>query len=238
LRRFAEEKSKPTRSKGLRMRTTEGLPGSGKPFLHRAKQFSQKGNGGGGASAFDRRIPARIAHCKACPFDWIFPRWQSRCATGCCTSLARRSFSAHRFVARSCRPWHSDGQPTRLGRRANRSTPKTRCAMWMSNSMRPPPISPIVLSRIFPTRHFDSHPRFRLVDKKFAVAMASLRVTDELKKEHSWLPGDRQIRRFWFTYPAVMGTIHVERNPRHPYASCNWMFRSGMRNAAVDRLCS
>ena len=38
------------------MRTIEGLPGSGKPFLRRAKQFSQKRNGGGGASAFDRRI--------------------------------------------------------------------------------------------------------------------------------------------------------------------------------------
>ena len=61
--------------------------------------------------------------------------------------------------------------------------------------------------------------KVRVVDKKFvakyaAIYAAELLVTYELKKAHSWLPGDRTIRNFWFAYPTVMGTIHVKNGIR------------------------
>jgi hypothetical protein len=39
---------------------------------------------------------------------------------------------------------------------------------------------------------------------------AELLVVYEIKKPHSWLPGDKVIRKLWWVYPAVMGTIHVK----------------------------
>jgi hypothetical protein len=37
-----------------------------------------------------------------------------------------------------------------------------------------------------------------------------LLVAYELKKSHSWLPGDRFIRRLWWTYPAAMTALHIK----------------------------
>ena len=34
--------------------------------------------------------------------------------------------------------------------------------------------------------------------------------TFELKKPHSWLPGDKVIRKLWWAYPAAMAVIHVK----------------------------
>jgi hypothetical protein len=41
----------------------------------------------------------------------------------------------------------------------------------------------------------------------FAV---ELLVAYELKKPHSWLPGDRVIRKLWWAYPAAMVAIHIK----------------------------
>jgi hypothetical protein len=54
----------------------------------------------------------------------------------------------------------------------------------------------------------------QFVAKYAAIYAAELLVTYELKKAHSWLPGDRTIRNFWFAYPTVMGTIHVKNGIR------------------------
>jgi hypothetical protein len=35
-------------------------------------------------------------------------------------------------------------------------------------------------------------------------------VAYELKKSHSWLPGDKVIRKLWWVYPAVMTAIHIK----------------------------
>jgi hypothetical protein len=42
------------------------------------------------------------------------------------------------------------------------------------------------------------------------VYAAELLVAYELKKPHSWLPGDRVIRKLWWAYPAAMVAIHVK----------------------------
>lgn len=42
------------------------------------------------------------------------------------------------------------------------------------------------------------------------VYAAELFVTCEIKKRHSWLPGDKVIRKFWWAYPATMTAIHVK----------------------------
>ncbi len=43
-----------------------------------------------------------------------------------------------------------------------------------------------------------------------ALYAAEFLVTYELKKPHSWLPGDRVIRRLWWAYPAAMSAIHIK----------------------------
>ncbi|MGA9542040.1 MAG: hypothetical protein WBQ85_00615 [Candidatus Sulfotelmatobacter sp.] len=43
-----------------------------------------------------------------------------------------------------------------------------------------------------------------------ALYAAEFLVTYELKKPHSWLPGDRVIRRLWWAYPATMSAIHIK----------------------------
>ncbi len=43
-----------------------------------------------------------------------------------------------------------------------------------------------------------------------ALYAAEFLVTYELKKPHSWLPGDRVIRRLWWAYPAAMTAIHIK----------------------------
>jgi len=49
-----------------------------------------------------------------------------------------------------------------------------------------------------------------LVAKGAAIYAAELLVAYELKKPHSWLPGDKVIRRLWWAYPAAMIAIHVK----------------------------
>ncbi len=49
-----------------------------------------------------------------------------------------------------------------------------------------------------------------LVAKYAGIYAAELLVVYELKKPHSWLPGDKVIRRIWWAYPAAMGAIHIK----------------------------
>lgn len=53
-----------------------------------------------------------------------------------------------------------------------------------------------------------------LVAKYGGLFAAELLVAYELKKPHSWLPGDKYIRKFWWAYPAVMTTIHIKNGVR------------------------
>jgi hypothetical protein len=46
--------------------------------------------------------------------------------------------------------------------------------------------------------------------KGLALYAAEFLVTYELKKPHSWLPGDRVIRRLWWAYPTTMSAIHIK----------------------------
>jgi hypothetical protein len=41
------------------------------------------------------------------------------------------------------------------------------------------------------------------------IYASELLVAYEIKKSHSWLPGDKVIRRLWWAYPAAMTAIHV-----------------------------
>lgn len=52
-------------------------------------------------------------------------------------------------------------------------------------------------------------PNQHLVAKYGAIYAAELLVTYELKKPHSWLPGDKVIRNLWWAYPATMAPIHI-----------------------------
>jgi hypothetical protein len=52
-------------------------------------------------------------------------------------------------------------------------------------------------------------PNQHLVAKYAALYALELLVAYEIKKPHSWLPGDRIIRKLWWAYPAAMGAIHV-----------------------------
>jgi hypothetical protein len=49
-----------------------------------------------------------------------------------------------------------------------------------------------------------------LVAKYAGIYAAELLVAYELKKPHSWLPGDKVIRRLWWAYPAAMVAIHIK----------------------------
>jgi hypothetical protein len=49
-----------------------------------------------------------------------------------------------------------------------------------------------------------------MVAKDAALFAAELLLTYELKKPHSWLPGDKVIRKLWWTYPAAMVAIHIK----------------------------
>jgi hypothetical protein len=50
----------------------------------------------------------------------------------------------------------------------------------------------------------------QIVVKDGALFIAELLVAYEMKKPHSWLPGDRIIRKLWWAYPAAMATIHLK----------------------------
>ena len=53
-----------------------------------------------------------------------------------------------------------------------------------------------------------------LVARYAAIYAAELLVAYELKKPHSWLPGDKVIRKLWWLYPAVMAPIHIKNGVR------------------------
>jgi hypothetical protein len=57
-------------------------------------------------------------------------------------------------------------------------------------------------------------PNQHLVAKYAGVYAAELLMAYELKKPHSWLPGDKVIRRFWWAYPAAMVPIHIKNGVR------------------------
>jgi hypothetical protein len=46
--------------------------------------------------------------------------------------------------------------------------------------------------------------------KGLALYAAEFLLTYEPKKSHSWLPGDRVIRKLWWAYPAAMTAIHIK----------------------------
>ena len=52
-------------------------------------------------------------------------------------------------------------------------------------------------------------PNQHLVAKYAGIYVAELLVAYELKKPHSWLPGDKIIRKLWWAYPAAMAPIHI-----------------------------
>jgi hypothetical protein len=49
-----------------------------------------------------------------------------------------------------------------------------------------------------------------IVAKDLGLYGSEFLVAYELKKPHSWLPGDRIIRRLWWAYPAAMTAIHLK----------------------------
>lgn len=50
----------------------------------------------------------------------------------------------------------------------------------------------------------------QLVEKYAGLYAAELLVAYELKKPHSWLPGDRVVRKLWWAYPAAMSAVHIK----------------------------
>jgi hypothetical protein len=57
-------------------------------------------------------------------------------------------------------------------------------------------------------------PDRHLVAKYAGIYTAELLVAYELKKPHSWLPGDRTIRKLWWVYPAIMMPTHIKNGVR------------------------
>jgi len=53
-----------------------------------------------------------------------------------------------------------------------------------------------------------------LVAKYGGLYAAELLVAYELKKPHSWLPGDKAIRKLWWLYPSTMAPIHIKNGVR------------------------
>jgi hypothetical protein len=49
-----------------------------------------------------------------------------------------------------------------------------------------------------------------LVAKYAGLYAVELLAAYEIKKPHSWLPGDKVIRKLWWAYPAAMGAIHIK----------------------------
>jgi hypothetical protein len=50
-----------------------------------------------------------------------------------------------------------------------------------------------------------------LTAKNGAIFASELIVAYELKKPHSWLPGDKVIRKLWWVYPVAMTAIHFKK---------------------------
>lgn len=50
--------------------------------------------------------------------------------------------------------------------------------------------------------------------KYAGIYAAELLLAYELKKPHSWLPGDKLIQKFWWAYPAAMVPVHIKNGVR------------------------
>jgi hypothetical protein len=57
-------------------------------------------------------------------------------------------------------------------------------------------------------------PNQHLVAKYAGIYAAEMLVAYELKKPHSWLPGDKVIRKLWWAYPVAMMVIHAKNGVR------------------------
>src|SRR6202011_3758263 len=74
-----------------------------------------------------------------------------------------------------------------------------------------------------------------LVAKYSGLYAAELLVAYEMKKPHSWLPGDGVIRKFWWAYPAAMrrfmsGTVWATFARRAPGVAPQWSARCECRS--------
>jgi hypothetical protein len=49
-----------------------------------------------------------------------------------------------------------------------------------------------------------------IIAKDLALYGSEFLVAYELKKSHSWLPGDRIIRKLWWAYPTAMTAVHIK----------------------------
>jgi len=54
----------------------------------------------------------------------------------------------------------------------------------------------------------------QLFTKYAAIYAAEVLVAYELKKPHSWLPGDKVIKKFWMAYPMTMIPINIKNGVR------------------------
>jgi hypothetical protein len=52
--------------------------------------------------------------------------------------------------------------------------------------------------------------RPHLIAQDALIYVSELLVAYEMKKPHSWLPGDKVIRKLWWVYPAVMAAPHFK----------------------------
>ena len=57
-------------------------------------------------------------------------------------------------------------------------------------------------------------PNEHLIAKYAGIYAAELLVVYEIKKPHSWLPGDKIIRNLWWVGPAVLVPIHIKNGVR------------------------
>lgn len=57
-------------------------------------------------------------------------------------------------------------------------------------------------------------PNQHLILKYGAIYAAELVVAYELKKRHSWLPGDKAVQKLWWAFPAAMIPIHIKNGVR------------------------
>jgi hypothetical protein len=53
-------------------------------------------------------------------------------------------------------------------------------------------------------------PNQHVIAKDLLLYGSEFLVAYELKKPHSWLRGDRYVRKLWWVYPAVMTAIHIK----------------------------
>jgi hypothetical protein len=49
-----------------------------------------------------------------------------------------------------------------------------------------------------------------LIAKNGLIFASELLVAYEMKKPHSWMPGDKVIRKLWWAYPAAAATVHFK----------------------------